>query len=375
MNVIHNRKLMGLVALGLLAAAGSVAWWQKTPLQARYYVHRLAHAGKSNREIWIDRAARLGEAIIPRLLDCLASEDPLPCENAELVLQKMTDLWDSADKRLKNLSEQIAHEFPRFSHPGKQAALRLHAAWLNHEEMAADVQVGLAQGAMRLLSDAVRINDSELFCGALSLASVTPLDAASPELLDRCRSLALSFLGNSEPQRRAQALRLHMAAGGEAATIARLLDDPAPLVRREAMLAVGPLAGVVATDDLVYWLHDADAEVCRFCEAALRGRGLQTEQIKLARLITDRQPGVRLQVLDKLMSADVEPSVWLRRLTHDQAPAVRAAAIRAAVDSPLSQLVDINDRIGQMAQSDPNPTVCQLARFYLSYPKPRSSLE
>ena len=105
-----------------------------------------------------------------------------------------------------------------------------------------------------------------------------------------------------------------------AADIARFLDDPASLVRREAMLAVGPLPGVVATDDLVYWLHDPDTDVSRVCEAALRGRGLQHEQIKLARLITDRQPNVRLQVLDKLMSADVEPGVWLRRLTHDLSP-------------------------------------------------------
>jgi hypothetical protein len=39
----------------------------------------------------------------------------------------------------------------------------------------------------------------------------------------------------------------------------------------------------------------------------------------------------------------------------------RRAAIRAAAENPV---VDLSDRIQQMAQSDPSPTVCQLARHY-----------
>jgi HEAT repeat protein len=374
MKVVRNRRLMGLIALGLFAAAAGVVWWHKTTLEACYYGHRLANAGQTSRDVWIERAARLGEAIIPRLLDCLAREEALPCENAEMVFRRMTESRASAGV-VMNVSESIAREFPRFSHPGKQVALRLHSLWLNREEMAAAERAGLARSAMRLLEDAVRINDPELRDAALNLASLTPLDGSTPELVARCRGLAQAFLTDAVPERRARALRLHVAAGGEAAAITRFLDDPEPLVRREAILAVGSLPAVVATDDLVYWLHDPDGEVRRICEAALRGRGLQHDQIRLARLITDRQPSVRLEVLNDLISADVEPGVWLRRLTQDQAPAVRVAAMRAAVDSPLSQLVDINDRIGQMAQSDPNPTVCQLARFYLSYPKQRVASE
>jgi hypothetical protein len=374
MKVVRKWKLAGLITLGLVAAAAGVAWWEKTTLEAWYYGHRLANAGQTGRDTWIERAARLGEAIIPRLLDCLAREDALPCENAEMVFRRMTESRTSAGVVMK-ISESIASEFPRFSHPGKQVALRLHSLWLSREEMAADERAGLARNATRLLEDAVRINDRELRDAALNLASVTPLDGSTPELVASCRNLAQAFLVDGVPERRTQALRLHMAAGGEAAAITRFLDDPAPLVRREAMLAVGPLPEIVATDDLVYWLHDPDAEVCRICEAALRSRGLQHDQIRLAHLITDRQPAIRLQVLDNLISADVEPGVWLRRLTQDQAPVVRVAAMRAAVDSPLSQLVDMNDRIGQMAQSDPNPTVCQLARFYLSYPKQRMASE
>jgi hypothetical protein len=63
-------------------------------------------------------------------------------------------------------------------------------------------------------------------------------------------------------------------------------------------------------------------------------------------------------------SSDLEPGVWLRCMSHDPAPAVRVAALRAAAEQ---RLVDLSDRIDQMARSDPSPTVCQLARYYLSY--------
>jgi hypothetical protein len=72
--------------------------------------------------------------------------------------------------------------------------------------------------------------------------------------------------------------------------------------------------------------------------------------------------------LDHLhQSHDLDPGLWLRRLSHDPSPAVRVAAMRAMTQMPY---VDLSDRIDQMARSDPSPTVCQLARYYLNYPKP-----
>src|SRR5262249_52604611 len=141
-----------------------------------------------------------------------------------------------------------------------------------------------------------------------------------------------------------------------------LLDDPAPEVRRLALVALGPCDEAVATDDLLRWLHDPDAEVRRSCENALRGRKLSEGQIRLGRMLTDPRPGVRLQVLDGFRrNSELEPGVWLRRLSHDPEPAVRAAAVRAASELPLANL---SDRLEQMAQSDPSPTVRQLAHHY-----------
>src|SRR5262249_34513341 len=143
-----------------------------------------------------------------------------------------------------------------------------------------------------------------------------------------------------------------------------LLSDPVAEVRREAMLAARSAPeGVVRTDHLLRWLHDPDEDVRRLCESVLRGRNMTEAHLKLARLLTDDRPAVRLQVREALQSeTDLEPGVWLRLLSVDPDAAVRVAAIRAACSHPL---VDLTDRIEQMAQSDPSPTVCQLARIYL----------
>jgi HEAT repeat protein len=154
-----------------------------------------------------------------------------------------------------------------------------------------------------------------------------------------------------------------------------LLSDPAPEVRRAAMLAVGVVKDAVMTDDLLNWLHDSDGEVRRLCELELRGRGLQDDQVRLGRLITDPSPRKRLEVLNYLYpntGAGLDAGVWLRHLSHDPAPEVRFAAIRAVNEDGLAEL---NDRIDQMARNDPSPTICDFARRCLAsqkraFPKP-----
>src|SRR5438874_1369216 len=185
---------------------------------------------------------------------------------------------------------------------------------------------------------------------------------------DTCRDLALRSLQEAEPAQRVLAvnLALKIARRSDAEILAKvvpLLRDAAAEVRRAAMLAVGASRQVIADDDLLPFLHDADAEVRRLCELALRSRGLQENHLILARLITHQDPAARLQVIDHLkLAPELEPSVWLRRMTEDANPAVRAAAIRAACrDFP----VDLGERIRQMALSDDSETVRNIARTQL----------
>ena len=216
-----------------------------------------------------------------------------------------------------------------------------------------------------LLTNAASTDSADVHSRALELADRTrQKDRQSVELLQAIRLLVRAGLGDKQIENRIRAL--HFARDPEAdlaVELVQALSDPAPEVRRSAMLIAGLMESAIPTDDLVHWLHDSDQEVRRVCEKALRARGLQDESLLLGRVITDAQASNRLQIFSLIKrSADIEPGVWLRRLSHDSSPAVRAAAIRAAAEQTQ---VNLADRIQQMAQNDPCPTVRQLAEFYL----------
>jgi hypothetical protein len=130
------------------------------------------------------------------------------------------------------------------------------------------------------------------------------------------------------------------------------------------MILVGGRRGAVTPDELMGALHDSDSEVRQLCEHALACQGVRPAHIRLARLKTDSDPKQRLEVLDCLpYVTDLDPGLWVRSLSQDPVPAVRAAAARAVVELSLG---DLADRLHQMAQNDPSPTIRQVCRYYLS---------
>jgi HEAT repeat protein len=185
------------------------------------------------------------------------------------------------------------------------------------------------------------------------------------EFLHHCRELAKACLGDTQGENRARAVQLSLNPGMDLQRyLLPLLRDPEAEVRRLALLALGPAQDVIVSEELLRWLHDPDPEVRRLCETALRGRKLSENHIQLGRLLTADKAQVRLQVLDHLRKAtDLDPGVWLRYLSQDPVPSVRVAAMRAASTQAFVH-VPFHDRLEQMC-SDPNPSVSQLAQFYL----------
>jgi HEAT repeats len=208
--------------------------------------------------------------------------------------------------------------------------------------------------------------DPEVQGAALELCAVLVSRAECPEILSTGRELVRACLAGNDKKVRLRAIQVALFPGMDLLeTVAGLLVDAEVEVRRAAILAVGPADKVVLDETLLPCLCDKDDEVRLTCEMALKGRGLKPEHLEMARLSVDPEPRVRLRVLDHLRrSADLDHGIWLRRLSHDPAPSVRAAAIRA-----ISQQTGVNltDRIDQMAQSDPSPTVCYLATIYLKH--------
>lgn len=366
--LLRYRKVLTVVALFVVLVCSALAWWQREELQAWYYLRGLATASEADREAWAERVAALDDAAVPGLLACLAGGDATSCSNAAPALEKLGERWNPEDARRGVLAGRLAEAYPRLPSCGQQTVLRVCAAWVAH-----GAPMGVVNAASRLPSQVARSDDPAVRgCGLDLVAALLELPNNTALIAD-CRDLAKACLHDADPGNRRRAVLTAGHPGlGLLEQAAPLLNDPAAEVRRAALRAVGPVTSVISSDGLLHFLHDPDADVRVLCEAILRGRGFQGKHLRLARLITDPRSSVRLQVLEHLETdTELEPGVWLRRLSVDPAPEVRAAAIRAAAENPV---VDLSDRLHQMAETDPSPTVSQLARFYLTS-QPRRGVE
>jgi HEAT repeat protein len=187
--------------------------------------------------------------------------------------------------------------------------------------------------------------------------------ANRPEVLAAGRQVVRPALHDADALIRLRAATLALRPEiGHADLLLPFLSDPSAEVRRTAMLAIGPEHSLLADDDLLNWLHDPDAEVRQLTETALRSRGLGPREIRLGRLLTHPRPSARLELLVLLRDdGELDLNTWLRRLSEDPAPAVRAAATRLADERQVFQLAD---RLSEMATADPDFTVRQAAAYY-----------
>jgi hypothetical protein len=350
-------RLAGVVVLiGLLA----VGVWQRGRLLSSYYLFRLDRAPAEARTSWEEKVVSLDIVAIPSLLARLASQDDAVCANAQHCLFRMATGWDASDRRRARLIVSVQEQFGHLSTTGKAYALHVTLAALP-DRMSASQLKSLAT----LLTSAAAEADAGVHAEALGLAEKC-MNPAAGEVNEAAQKVARGCLQDERTETRLRSVQLLLRHGQPIDVLVAARDSVAE-VRRLALPVVAGSEDVLATDDLLSWLHDPDPEVRRICENALRGRGLEERHLRLGRLITDSRPTVRLQVLDELIgNRELEPGVWLRRLSHDSAPAVRAATLRAAAEQTVA---DLTDRIDQMSQNDPSPTVRQLAKFYLSAQK------
>ena len=64
--------------------------------------------------------------------------------------------------------------------------------------------------------------------------------------------------------------------------------------------------------------------------------------------------------------ADPEP--WLERLSQDADPGVRAGAARVIVELNFEKKLPTPAWVNRLAETDPEPTVRRIARYYQSQP-------
>jgi hypothetical protein len=374
MPLLSARKkqfLFGLTVALLVAGAG-LAWVGWKPVWSWYCLRGLSRADEGEREAWIGRVAGLGERALPALLELLARDEEQNCANATAALGSLCRTWPAEDPRWTDLTARLSAGFGHFSRHGRAQIFTLAGEWLQSSGEAAPPRALLLQYTARLIVQAAQIEEPELHAATLDMAGALLAQEHDESVLGACRDLARICLRDKEARNRARAARLTLyPALGLLEHVVPLLQDGSPEVRRVAVLAVGRTRAVVSDENLALSLHDSDAEVRRLCEKALRGRGLTPRHVQLARLVTDSRPAMRLQILYYLREeSDLDVTQWLRLLSQDPAEAVRLAAVRAAVEQGINEMTE---RIGQMAQSDPSPTVCQWARYYLACQKQRQA--
>jgi HEAT repeat protein len=348
---------LGLVVL--MMAGGGVAWVERAELRAWWVLRGLRQAGDGDRDAWVAQVADLGEPAVDGLLDCLDGDDRAR-HNAAAALSHLALTWGADDPRTADLAARLARGYGRLCPQGQACLLCGMAGWLDDKQPSA----GFVSACSRLLSDSAG-GDDEALGGALELSMALLKHPQTCEATRSAREAARAGLRSSSSENRLRAVRLGLLPGVDLLDeIAGLLRDSDVRVRRAAVVAVGPSEQAVPDEGLLPCLHDSDGEVRRLAEEALKGRGLRPDHLRLGKLLTHPVPAQRLLVLNYLSEEghDLDVGLWLRRLSHDPSPAVRVAAVRMMSEQ---KLIDLTDRIDQIARSDPEPTVAQLARYYL----------
>jgi hypothetical protein len=363
-----NKKFLGVVVLALVLATAVLVWMERMPLLAWFYVRKLAGAGGGDRAVWVERVAGLGEPALGEVLACLNDPSPQCCANARAALDKLTSRWGPGDPRTIALAHRCGREFQRMSVAGQGNVLELAAGWFANSAGDPTAAASLVAPAARLLAEAVRSRDVEVQIRALDLCAVLVRQPQAGDASSSSRELVSACLGSGDPAVRVRAAGLTLQPGLDLSEqVVPLLADPVAEVRRAALLAVSLDEGVL-DDVLLPCLHDSDAEVRARCEVVLANRGRTPQQIRLGRLLTHPDPVERIKVLRLLHDApDLDPTLWLQRLSHDPSPAIRIAAVRVMIEN-LS--APPHERLTEMAQSDPSESVAWVARCYLQKLQP-----
>ena len=164
-------------------------------------------------------------------------------------------------------------------------------------------------------------------------------------------------LGDPLPAQRAAAVACLGALPIDSAATPAVayLADPSVEVRQQVIASFARRRGLLDDEALLRQYSARDPRIQPLLEQALKARGLTTEQIGLGALMVHSKPELRASVIPMLdREADVDPVVWLVRLSEDQVESVRikAAEALARQDAP-----EARRRLDEMAIGDPSAEV------------------
>jgi hypothetical protein len=112
--------------LPALVIATAVGVWQRERLWIWYCAERLERASTDDqRAAWADKLANTGEAALPTLIALLLHDDPDICTASKDAIAHLAAGWSADDPRRAAFARRFVDTEPRFSTPGRAAALDL----------------------------------------------------------------------------------------------------------------------------------------------------------------------------------------------------------------------------------------------------------
>lgn len=175
-------------------------------------------------------------------------------------------------------------------------------------------------------------------------------------------------LGDAEEAARIAAVKClgELPIASAAAPAVAYLDDPKSAeVRKQVLVSFARRPALLSEDEVLRHLStDNDPTVVEVARIVLEVRGLNQEQISLGRMIFHPKAEIRASVMPLLRNrTDIDPVIWLMRLSHDPEESVRLGAVDAlaARMSP-----EVGQRLAEMARTDRSPAVRKSAARFLS---------
>lgn len=344
-----------------LTSAGGVLAWKHQELLTAWKVHQLPQAGIAEQRQILSSLAENPDLSTGWLLYSL-SQSTSP-EEAEALGQGLVQV--SEDLSEETLDTHLARAASLFKsmEPFAQAETMAWLAKAFSTESSPTLTERRSTATRRLLDSAYLSEENSVQAAALQMSAGILKQNPPPEVLGSIKQLVSAGARSESSLVQIQAITVALNPKTDCLQeVAICLKSPHKEVRQAAILALGPASETIMDEVLLPSLHDEDQTIVHLTETALQARGLREDQIRLGKLMADPKPVKRLEVLDHLSATrDIDPMIWLKKMSNDPSPAVRAAAARAMIQEKGTTNGKSERQIEKLDMSE---SVNRLAGFY-----------
>ncbi len=361
-----RRGTIILIAVILALGAMGFFWWQRDRLSLWFDLRRLADANAEQMSVMIAELMQRESEAVPLLVSQLEEQDERLTRGCGQALLGILRRHGVQSARTEQVVGVLANRFERFSPSGQNQVLGLLTELLqaSAEHPSKPLVDASGQVLKKCTEDCLAQRES-----MMRLAAWVAKHPQGEPWWAACRSLTMR--GLSDPNAKVRAAAVQTALNPDLQLLEQLpkmlyaerVEQDAE-VRMFLLLGLGNKEAYLPTDQLLTYLHDPEPEIGEIALQALKSRGLTPERIRLAQLVSNPDPVMRSKVPSQLLEVpELDVGLWLEKLSHDPSPAVRAAVVRTAGEIQEAKFLRILERL---SEKDPNPTVQQLANFYLS---------